>query len=334
MIQNTEHRTQNIDKFNLWFIICGLLSFFILAGCITTSKDLGKIQWDINELRSEIKDTKQKVQSLEDQKPEQEKTGLEIHSLYSQIKSLGEEQKATGKAASDLLMKVQSLSSDVQVLTGRVEEVRHFSEQNLKGLTLSKDTLIAKATELEIMTNLLKEKLDRLEASIAAVERQKTAEDSKKAENSKEEKKEEKTSDKPVKDAYMEAYDSYSTGKFNEAREKFYALLKDFPENEYSDNARFWIAESYYKEKNYEDAILAYEELLKKNPKSDKASRAMLNQGLAFYELKDEKTGKIILEKLINRYPDSEEAKLAKKKIDESTPAKPSKSSPKKKNKK
>lgn len=312
-----------------------LVTFYILcpmffAACITTSKDLGKMQYDINELRSEIKDTKQKVQTLEGQKPEQEKTGREIQSLYGQIMSLGEEQKATGKAASDLLLKVQTLSSDVQVLTGRVEEVRHFSEQNLKGLTLSKDTLIAKATELEIMTNLLKEKLDRLEASIAAFEKQRTAEDSKKAENSKEG----KASDKSAKDAYMEAYDNYSTGKFNEAREKFHALLKDFPENEYSDNARFWIAESYYKEKNYEDAILAYEELLKKNPKSDKASKAMLNQGLAFYDLKDEKTGKIILEKLIVRYADSEEAKLAKKKIDESVPAKPNKTPTKKKNKK
>jgi len=308
-----------------FYIFCSI--FFV--GCITTSRDLGKIQWDINELRSEVKDTKQKVQSLEGQKPEQEKTGQEIQSLYSQIKSLGEEQKATGKAVSDLLLKVQTLTSDVQVLTGRVEEVRHFSEQNLKGLTLSKDTLIAKATELEIMTNLLKEKIDRLEASIAALERQRTPEDTKKAGNLKEEEK--KPSAKSVKDAYMEAYDNYSTGKFNEAREKFQALLKDFPENEYSDNARFWIAESYYKEKNYEDAILAYEELLKKNPKSDKAPRAMLNQGLAFYELKDEKTGKIILEKLINRYADSEEARLAKKKINESLPAKPSKLPQKKK---
>ncbi len=78
----------------------------------------------------------------------------------------------------------------------------------------------------------------------------------------------------------------------------------DYSKNEYSDNARFWIAESYYKDGNYEDAILAYEELFKKNPGSDKESGAMLKQGLAFYALKDRKTGKIILEKLMDKYPD------------------------------
>jgi len=93
-----------------------------------------------------------------------------------------------------------------------------------------------------------------------------------------------------------------------------------YPENEYSDNARFWVAESYYAEGGYEDAILAYEELFKKNPESDKVPGAMLKQGLAFYALKDNNTGKIVLEKLIEKYPDSEQAKLARKKINKPVP--------------
>ena len=85
-------------------------------------------------------------------------------------------------------------------------------------------------------------------------------------------------------------------------------MLNNYPDSEYSDNARFWIAESYY-EGNYEDAILAYEELFKKNPQSDKIAGAMLKQGSAFYELNDKKTGNIVLEKLIEKFPDSEQAK-------------------------
>jgi len=321
--------TKNLVIVSL-YIFCSVL----FVGCITTSKDLGKLQFDINELRNELRDTKQKVHSLEGQRPEQEKTGQEVQSLYNQIKSLAEEQKATGKAVSDLLLRVQSLVSDVHVLTGRIEEVKHFSEQNLKGLTQSKDTLIAKVTEVEIITNSLKEKLAKIEASIITLQKQETTENTKKEEESKETKKEDKPPEKSVKDVYMDAYEAYSVERFNEAKEKFQSLLKDYPENEYSDNARFWIAEIYYKEKNYEDAILAYEELLKKNPQSNKVPTAMLKQALAFYELKDEKTAKIILEKLLARYPNSEEAKLAKKKLDNSSPTKPTKLHPNKKKKK
>ena len=113
----------------------------------------------------------------------------------------------------------------------------------------------------------------------------------------------------------MAAYQTYKEGKTEESRNQFMAVLEQYPENEYSDNARFWIAESYYKEGSYEDAILAYHELQKKNPGSDKVPGAMLKQGLAFFALKDKKNGTLFLEKLIDKYPDSEQARLAKKKL-------------------
>ncbi|MBI4654836.1 MAG: tol-pal system protein YbgF [Nitrospirae bacterium] len=282
-----------------------LLTSIIFAGC-ATSQDIGRIQFDINESKSEIKDIKQKIKALESQLPEQS------GELNKHLKELGEEQKATKSAVSDILTKVHALTGELQIITGRFEEARYFSEKTSKELMESKDTLIAKVKELEISVNELKGKLARLGSATAPDKNQNPAEDVKKVEEPKEE---QEISEREVKDVYMEAYETHKSGKFSEAREKFLSLLKNYPENEYSDNARFWIGESYYIEKNYEDAIIAYEELLKKNREGKKASAAMLKQGLAFYELKDEKTGKIILEKLINKFPDSEEVELAKKKL-------------------
>jgi tol-pal system protein YbgF len=93
--------------------------------------------------------------------------------------------------------------------------------------------------------------------------------------------------------------------------------MKEFPQDELADNAQFWIAETYYGEKDYETAILAYEAVLKKYPKSEKAQGALLKQGFSFVEIGDKKTGKTILDKLIEIYPESREAELAKKKIEE-----------------
>ena len=86
---------------------------------------------------------------------------------------------------------------------------------------------------------------------------------------------------------------------------------------ELSDNAQFWIAESYYKEGNYEDAILSYENLIKKFPKSDKVPGAMLKQAFAFRALGDLNTTRVILSTLKERFPDSKEAEIATKKLKE-----------------
>ena len=80
----------------------------------------------------------------------------------------------------------------------------------------------------------------------------------------------------------MKGYQAYKKGDTEKAREYFRAVLEKYPANEYSDNALFWIAESYYAEGKYEDAILGYEELFKNHPKSDKVPGAMLKQGLAY----------------------------------------------------
>ncbi len=293
---------------SLWAVICLLCSILILIGC-ATSEDVGKLQYDLIQLRSDVRDIKTQIPG--------QKGGLN-----ERLQNLEEQQKATSKAVSDLFMKVQTLTTELRTLTGRFEKAQYFSEKSSKELTESKDTLITQIKGLEVAVNELKEKLARLESAEIPFKKQKPDE---KAEEQKSEKSEESRSlgtKKELKDIYMEAYKIFKENKFTDAREKFEALLEDYPENEYSDNARFWIGESYYKEKNYAEAILAYDELLKKNPESNKVPGAYLKQALAFYELKEEELGKITLEILIEKFPDSEQAKIAKKKLSPPIPAK------------
>lgn len=308
---------------------CVLACFVILSGC-ASSEDIGKIQWDINHMRSEIKELKQAAPASH-QKNE----------VDNKLSGIEESQKATAGTVSDLLIQIQSMTSEFQMLTGKFEEVRFFTEQGFKDLTNSKDILTAKVTELEgAVQDLHKQIADiRTALSTAETERRMTeeklqaaeAEKEKKAEQAKKaaEKKQEKTAvantstKTKLKDIYMAGYQAFREGKTAQAREDFSSIINNYPENEYSDNARFWIGETYYKEGNYTDAILAYEDLFKHNPNSDKVPGAMLKQGLSFYSIKDEKTGNIILEKLVEKYPDSEPAKLALKKLNK--PAVPDK---------
>jgi tol-pal system protein YbgF len=264
------------DQHPLISLLCFI---FFLTGC-ATSDDVGRMQWQVNELKSEVKRIK---------RTEPEKKGLK------------EEQQATSEAVSDLLLEVQTLRTDVQVLTGRFEESLHFSEKNIEELTESDEQITSKINDLEIAVTNLKKRLDEFEVQGSSVQ-QKTGtipEDP----------------EKKAKDAYMEAYQAYKANDLEKAKEKFQTLLKTYPTNEFSDNARFWIGEIYFKEKNYENAILAYDELLKKHPKSDKAPGALLKQGLAFYELKKNTVAKTILQELIKKYPNSKQAQIAKRKL-------------------
>ena len=51
--------------------------------------------------------------------------------------------------------------------------------------------------------------------------------------------------------------------RYKEAREQFEVFIKEFPQDELTDNAQFWIAETYYREEDFENAILAYEDGIK-----------------------------------------------------------------------
>jgi tol-pal system protein YbgF len=292
---------------------CIIYAAAILAGC-ASSDDMGRMQWEINELRSSIKTIKKTSQS-----------SAKKGEFDTKINALEQKQGATAKTVSDLLIQLQSLTTEFQVMTGRFEEARYFSEKSSAEFMENKDMLTAKIKDLEIAIADLKKEIILLKSTPPPVQKEIT--DTSKTqlpESLKGTKKEvSKPKDTGVKDLYLAGYQLFKEGKTPEARNKFTSLLTKHPENEYSDNARFWVGETYYKEKNFEDAILAYQELFDKNPGSEKIPGAMLKQALAFYAIKDAKTGKIMMEKLIEKYPDSEQAKLAKRKL--TKPAIPSK---------
>ncbi len=116
-------------------------------------------------------------------------------------------------------------------------------------------------------------------------------------------------------DLYDNAMALFKEGKYEEAIAQFRDFLKKYPSSDLSDNAQFWIGESYMAMKQYEKAILAYQEVIKKYPDGNKVPSAMLKQALAFYEIKDKVSARLLLKKIIRKYPNSEEARIAAAKL-------------------
>jgi tol-pal system protein YbgF len=107
----------------------------------------------------------------------------------------------------------------------------------------------------------------------------------------------------------------FDQGDLETSRIQFENFINKYPDSKNADNARFWVADSYYAEKWYEKAILEYQKVLENYPNSNKNAAARLKQGYAFAALGEKANARLILKELITRYPNSQEAKYAKEKL-------------------
>lgn len=114
---------------------------------------------------------------------------------------------------------------------------------------------------------------------------------------------------------YDKGYRNLSEGKYKLAREQFNSYIKNNPESAKLPDALFWIADSYYREREYEEAILEYQNLIDSYPDDSRAPLAYLKQGLSLMNLDKKEDAKLFFETLIDKHPDSEEAEEARKKL-------------------
>lgn len=222
------------------------------------------------------------------------------------------------QSQADMQSQLSNVARDIQVLNGRFEEHKYFIEKSIKDSLGETELLKAQMTTIESQIKDINERLAALENTRGS-QKEVLHKPQQEAEKEPEEpviepKRQDEAShsllDKVKK--YEDAYNTFKEKKYTEARKKFETFLKEYPQDDLSDNAQFWIAETHYWEKDYENAILSYEIVLKKYQDSQKAPNAFLKQALSFIELGDKKTGKIILEQVRKRYPDTREAELAK----------------------
>jgi tol-pal system protein YbgF len=233
--------------------------------------------------------------------------------LESKLANYGEEELDIRSQSASLTVKIDRMKEELQVLTGRLEEVQHQLNQGAGGVEKN----VGQFQELVAQQN---ERISRLEKylNLESTER-KTTGPLQIGERTPETK---PVQDEPGKDLsdtdlYLVAKKAFDQGDYESARQGFEELLKKYPSSSRANNAQFWLGETYYQEKWYEKAILEYQKVIDKYPKDNKVPAALLKQGFAFLNLGDKTNARLILKELSDKYPGSNEAAVAKKKLSE-----------------
>jgi len=117
------------------------------------------------------------------------------------------------------------------------------------------------------------------------------------------------------RDNYQAAFDLMKQGRYDEAAAGFQQFLVAFPTSGLTDNAQYWLAETYYVGQNFPQALTEFQALVERYPDSGKIPDAMLKIGYCNYELKAWDASRTALSMVVKDYPETTAARLASQRL-------------------
>ena len=124
---------------------------------------------------------------------------------------------------------------------------------------------------------------------------------------------------RPDKSEYERLLSLFKDGNLVGAERGFAAFLASYPNSDLAPNARYWLGEAQYGQKDYKEAISSYDRVELDYPKSEKVPAALLKKGYAYLALKDKKRASSAFKQVVTLYPKSPEAGKASDKLTQMT---------------
>ena len=280
------------NNFSIFFIFC----LIFCSGCVSSSK---------------IETLENRIISLEMENTRQIKKNTMQEKI---IKDTEENYESNKKNYASLNVELRKLRVDIQRLKGIIEETGHkVAILDSKNEDDNKEQQIKELNDkiVEILKHIAE-----LEQYIGFESSKKSVDDAKTDDTQTEDLNIVKEDDKDNPEAiYKNAKGLLDEEKYDASRLEFERFINLFPDSKNADNARFWIAETYYREKWYEKSILEYQKVIEKYSTGNKVAAALLKQGYSFAELGEKANARLILKELIKKYPGSTEAGFAAKKL-------------------
>ena len=256
------------------------LALLLLAcsACVTTAQEGEQMRQDIAALRVDLK-KEVDTANLERQKLADE----QVQKSKALQEALDKLNRAARKSGADLAVDLEKAQNDVTALRGQLEVLQH---------------------RLDAVEKLAQDQQKQMDAANQFLAAQKKEAD-----------KAEHPTDRMA--IYNLARQKLDAGQIGRARELLQDFLSRFPKDELAPNARYWLGETFYAEKKWNDAIVEFQRVLKDHKGSDKVPDALLKIGMSFQSQGDCQNALLFFEEVMQGHKGSAAAKTAREKAAE-----------------
>jgi tol-pal system protein YbgF len=241
----------------------------------------------------------------------------------------------------EILNRLEQLQSEVQTLTGKVEEQAYQNAELKKRLSTMYSDFDERMQNVE---NKLEGGAPTPADAENAAEPESSATDQPAQENSaapaeaqgsepKPAESQNQVSDKaptpaaapqeaksePIPDAenqeYRQAYDALRNGRTTQSIEAFNAFLNKYPSSQLAGNAQYWLGEAYRVNQDADSARKAFNKVIETYPNSAKVPDALLKLGYVEFDLNNMARAREHLTNVTANFPNTTAARLASKKL-------------------
>jgi tol-pal system protein YbgF len=117
-------------------------------------------------------------------------------------------------------------------------------------------------------------------------------------------------------DNYQLAFDMLKNGRYAESAAAFDQFLEVFPSSPLADNAQYWLAETYYVQRQFTTALPSFQIVIDSYPDSAKLPDALLKIGFCNYELQQWNAARQALMRVSREFPETTAARLASQRLE------------------
>lgn len=262
--------------------------------------------------------------------------GAQNMSIQERLAKL--EQQSGGEAnVGDLVIQVQQLQSQIAELQGQIEQQAHEISQLKERQKVLYVDMDSRLTQVEKATAGVEAKPNELTTDSAVSDLETTGQNSQDSPNAQVDEVEvrdpidaELTTetlsnesvtaqqdelDPQAQSRYQQAFNQLKQGRFSESARAFEDFIQTYPNHELTDNAYYWLGESYYVTRQYPLALAAFQNLEQQFPLSAKLPDALLKIGYTYHELEDYSQAQTALMKVIDSFPNDSVSRLAQNRI-------------------
>jgi len=264
----------------------------LLTSCASKG-DMELVQRDSEELKARFLTMEKDLAGIRSESKDNAEQAKKA--LLQEIEGVKGDFSLFRKTAADLQANLDDSKGEMRSLAGKIDDVAVAAKKPADDLTILKDDLERRYSSLDERLTIIEKSLRELQAKNTLPAKE--------------------TPPATPEALYQKALDAHRGGDPVKGREMLLRFLQQNPKHELAANAQYWVGETYYSEKNYEQAILAFQDVIKTYPGKEKIPAAMLKQGMAFADLGDAKSARFVYGKLKEDFPKTEEAKQAAEKL-------------------